>query len=644
MAYNASAAAVLQKFGWGVDAIYDDASGRYLVVYSANPFNSTRSWRHDIYAFFSDASRGVSQQPLVLAGAGSLLAKAPASSAVNSNGRLLVTAEEGPKNDGWQFEPNRTISSQSYGIWDLKALASNATAADTGPPPVAKPWSVTELPNSHSGHVSSNGALFLIAYSSGRTAIPDDGSGMPGFTGDRVLALIVDNDGKPVGSPLSISPNTAEDHDSWPVVASSPGSNRWVIVWQRYPSRRLFARVVAADGALANGIVVIADGLQWFHYTVAYSKRLDMFLVLGAILDANKSINAQTSPATGFLAGLDPVSGKITFATMGLPTPVREAKIIYVDAPIKVKRRRRRLQRRTEKRLRKEQNLAGLWHHIIVDEEVVEELDEVEDSEETSEEAAPRQTAIGPNTVYIVYPVQPTNRLALVNVTSTGAAPWLDLTVNATFPGLGLDGYAYSGPHGQRINLFTMTSSGVALTNHSVDAFFTGIDIPENQQLSGLGGGGTGADGGGSPYEPSYIDPSAGDFVFTILAAIFTGLFTTFVFGVGYWKMWEDGDGCFKPCPRKKRVKGIGQIRPPEVNTRPAQPDQPDVFQSTWPSGRPVDLGENGVLRSPRDDMQAPLYNGQVAMYGGQQSYDARAGEYPVPTWDQVSPTTPAPH
>lgn len=624
--YNATAAILLHKYGRGVDAVYDDASSRYFVVFNQNIANQTRLWAHQIYAFFADPGLNLRLQTVQLTTGGT--AKTPSSAAVSSKGRLLVTAEEGARTDGWEFQdPATLVTSQSFGVWDLQALANLSGKNATGPPPVVKAWNKTDIPDGHSGHVAALGDNFLIVYGTGRTAVKDDGTGLGGVVGERILAQLVSSDGALSGGPIPISPDSTETYDSWPLVAAGRGNaNKWLVIWQRYPSRDLYARLVDPDGVLASEPVLVATGVQWFHYTVEYSRQLSMFLVLGTLIDAKAGTDPlvqQQGISSGFLAGIDAGTGSVIYAATGLPSVIRESKMVFSDKP--VAKRRKKLRKRTEKQLRKIQNPSGLWEHMVIDHEII---DTIYLDPQPEEEHSLESRQNKPPTSYIVYPWQPTG-LAMITATPSGASAWLNMSSTTPFDGIGTDGYSYYGPgNDQRIAMQSMSPIGVTTSNESASSFLAGVP-----------------NGGVNPYEPSPVDSSAGDFAFTILAAILTGVFTVFVFSIGYWKMWESGDGCFKFCPRggkQKKEKNEAMFAQTQTTANPALSRQPSV--SFAPPVEDPYAAERAPLMSEQGPPVGNGYSGQQQQWTLEEHVTtnetmpgtevARSETYDVPTWD----------
>ncbi|KAI9021991.1 hypothetical protein DFJ74DRAFT_706890 [Hyaloraphidium curvatum] len=663
--YNASAARAFQRYGHGVDAVYDESSGRYLVVYSLNTAAAGAAWRHDVRGFFVDPGRGNATAPFDLAATGN--AKEPSSAAVSSAGRLLVTAEEGAKADGWDALPAAAAlqTSQSFGVWDLRGLAAGAN----GPPPVTRLWGAADIEGGHSGHVSALGEDFLIAYGEGRTAVQDDGAGLGPLVGNTVRAWRVASDGslKEPG-PLVVSPDTGgEAKDFWPLVASSADAGNWIVVWQRYPSRQLWSQLVSSAGqVLADpGAVLVASNIMWYHYTVEYSRQLDRFLVLGRMVEAQYPASAQPLGSTGgFLASISPKTGEIDFISTGLLSPVRECKMIFVDAPKTPSQGgnpygRRRLNRRSGPGdggsgppvMRRVEQPAGLWEHVPVSPGEpgypYASFPDFDPHDDPHGHLAPRQAA--PKTVaYVVYPTD-VNRLALINVTVTEATPWYNLTVTEFFPGVGTDGYAYQNgtTQLQRVAFHSLTARGMRNTHHSVDAFATGSEVKT---------------GTGDGYQPTPIDPSAADGAFTILAAIFTTLFVLFTFGIGYWKMWEAGDGCFKRCPRKKRSRPPGiqaptpgpapqqamqayappQAQVPEDRVALMHADAQSVADGYGGNGYPPQAGNGYPAQAGNGYPPQAQPQGGNAVYPGVERYledpmpRPSEDEFEVPTWDMA--------
>src|SRR5207244_3663961 len=122
-------------------------------------------WQHDVYYSWLNPARPVLDVQTLAADDE---AQEPASAAINSRGRILMSCEDG---DG--------DINQRAGLWDA---ALN--------PIRAYPFTIRD--GGHSGHVAALGDKFLVLYSEGWI----DGGGVDNLgTGDDVWARIVDNDG-----------------------------------------------------------------------------------------------------------------------------------------------------------------------------------------------------------------------------------------------------------------------------------------------------------------------------------------------------------------------------------------------------------------------------------------------------------------
>ncbi len=261
---------------------------RYLLVWSSwgNPprpvINPEGNWEHDVfYSWLDPSNPQLNPQTLVT----DEEAQEPASAAISSSGRILMSCEDG-KGD----------INQHAGLWD-----SSLT------PIVQYPFTIRD--GGHSGHVAAMGDRFLVVYSEGWI----DGGGVDGLgTGDDVWARIVDGDGN-MGDEIPVSVSKDDDkRDWWPMVAAS--DHNWLEVWQRYPSDTLHGVIIGADGTVQSRFQ-ITDNIDYYHYSATYLPSLGLYAVTGTRLDG------------GFISLITP-DGTVISTQTGLPAAVRESKLI----------------------------------------------------------------------------------------------------------------------------------------------------------------------------------------------------------------------------------------------------------------------------------------------------------------------------
>ncbi|MBC7951790.1 MAG: hypothetical protein H7Z12_08250 [Rhodospirillaceae bacterium] len=159
------------------------------------------NWTHDV--FVADAGTPTQPKPLIVAPE----AQEPASAAISSDGRIMVTME-----DGWNTDSETT---QRFGLYN----------ADLTP--------VAAYPQL----VAAAGRRFVVFYSDGWVkggGVDDLGSGQD------VMARIFDSDGHLLRHVAIASGRS----DWWPVLASS--DRRTLLVWQRFVKGQTHAKLMMA--------------------------------------------------------------------------------------------------------------------------------------------------------------------------------------------------------------------------------------------------------------------------------------------------------------------------------------------------------------------------------------------------------------
>jgi hypothetical protein len=270
----------------GIDLV--PVGNRWLIVWSSwgNPPSPQPApdgdWSHDVYYSWLDPRNPV-LDPQTLASDEE--AQEPASTAINSEGHILMSCEDG-KGD----------INQHAGLFDQNLN------------PI-KPYPFTVRDGGHSGHVAAMGDKFLTVYSEGWI----DGGGVDNLgTGDDVWARIIDSNGNE-GVEIPVSVDKSPDHrDWWPVVGAS--DHNWLQVWQRYPSATLHGAIISADGKIMKNID-ITDNIKFYYYNVKYLPSLKLYAVFGSREDG------------GFVSLID-TEGNVKLTKTGLPDTVRESKLI----------------------------------------------------------------------------------------------------------------------------------------------------------------------------------------------------------------------------------------------------------------------------------------------------------------------------
>lgn len=281
----------------GVNLILVDR--RYLLVFSSNSYPPHRGlqWNHDIfYSWIDPADPRLDVEVLVSHDE----AQEPASAAINSQGKLLITNEDG--SDG---------INQFASLWnpDLTQI-------------VPYPEMMVRR-GGHSGHVAAFHSRFLVVYGEGW--IQKGGADDLG-TGNDVWGRIIDGNGV-AGPEIEIAVSN-DTRDWWPIVAASDAEA--LVVWQRYHSESdgdgntinstsLEGAIVDATGSVRT-YLRIASEVEFYVYDVRYLPSLRLYLVLGSDSDG------------GFGALVDP-AGRIVAQRHRLPRTIREARTAVTSGP-----------------------------------------------------------------------------------------------------------------------------------------------------------------------------------------------------------------------------------------------------------------------------------------------------------------------
>lgn len=271
----------------GLDLIR--VGSRQLLVWSSagNPPRHVpgEEWQHDVYYSWIDPhAPRLAAHTLVSAPNG----QNPASTAINANGRILVTYEDGSRG-----------TNQHAGVWDA---ALN---------PVKTP-PILIRKGGHSGHAAALGNKFLVTYGEGW--VKGGGDNNRG-TGDDIWARTVDHDGT-LGPEIAVSVDPRRTHrDQWSVVSAS--DRHWLVVWQRYSTAALWGALIDANGRVAKKFIITDDAVtdRYGVYGVRYLPSLQRFLVTG------------TKANGGFAALLD-TSGTVLVLRTGLPRPAPQGQAV----------------------------------------------------------------------------------------------------------------------------------------------------------------------------------------------------------------------------------------------------------------------------------------------------------------------------
>ncbi len=281
----------LREYQHGIDFV-PLVDGTYWLIWSSSghpPTGADRngSWTHDVYTSHIDPADPKIGPKIIIA---KPEAQEPASSAINDDGHIMITME-----DGWNTD--RTVA-QRYGVYD-SALS----------PVKAYPNDVFD--GGHSGHVAAVGKHFVVFYSDEWV----DGGGVDDLgSGDDVLLKVYDSQGileKQRGIVVG-----SRTRDWWPLVAG--GTSRALLLWQRFVDNQEFVDLMIAvydpaTGRIEAGPKRIEQQVKYYTYDVQYLSGPSRFLVQGAF------------KAGGGFAHLIDESGDVIASDTTLPALVREA-------------------------------------------------------------------------------------------------------------------------------------------------------------------------------------------------------------------------------------------------------------------------------------------------------------------------------
>jgi hypothetical protein len=274
------------------------AVGDKLLLVWGSPGNPPKAnvggdWQHDVYYDLLDvASINIipPDQELIPVNPKVLVAmpeaQEPPSVAVNHQGNILMTSEDG----------NGGIN-QHAGLWNSELQ-------------VIRRYPFTIRRGGHSGHVAAIGNQFMVTYGEGWI----DGGGWRNLgTGESIYARIVDSKGK-VGRELKLTEAENQNpRDSWPLVACS--SNCCLAIWQRYPALRLQAVLIDLSGKVFANQTIMDDLPARYSYDVEYSADIGSYIVAG------------TSGDHGFIS-LVSQTGRIIKTRHDLPPMAAESRLV----------------------------------------------------------------------------------------------------------------------------------------------------------------------------------------------------------------------------------------------------------------------------------------------------------------------------
>ncbi|WP_455208496.1 hypothetical protein [Kaarinaea lacus] len=249
--------------------------GRYWLLWSSSPGDppdgdeivitkdgdKCKYFTHDIYYTLVDPENPVvEKKPLIVLPE----AQEPVSAAINKEQFILVTFEDGSDSD---IENCDGIIQQRYKMFDSSLHSVSGLNKVT-------------INGGHSGHVTSVGNYFVIAYAEGW--IEGGGSDDAGSAND-IYVDVINAHGQPVYH-RGIAVDKGSPRDWWPLIA---GSGQYAtLVWQRYVDESGYANLMYAiydpqSNKLVKEISLLKANLVYYHYDVQYLSGIKRFLIVG---------------------------------------------------------------------------------------------------------------------------------------------------------------------------------------------------------------------------------------------------------------------------------------------------------------------------------------------------------------------------
>jgi hypothetical protein len=292
-----------REYMHGMDIVKHD--GKWMVTFSANNYPPTQpsgDWIHNVYYSYIDACNAAATfaaKSLWTAAN----AQEPASSAVNTSGRLAVTVEDASINP-------QTLD-QTFRLYGA-----------TGPTQIKGTTQLMPPQGGHSGHVAAAGSRFGVSFSDGWI----DGGGVDNLgTGDDVFFRAFDENGN-----LAPITNTAvgSNRDWWPIIAGSDDS--FLQVWQRYGGAgtgggKVMGAIIGTDGHIIKPAFDIFTNDKYYYHDVQWIPAIQRYLVVGS---QNTTTNA------GIAVLLDK-AGNVVSTKANLPNTIREGQTVVNDAGTK---------------------------------------------------------------------------------------------------------------------------------------------------------------------------------------------------------------------------------------------------------------------------------------------------------------------
>jgi len=221
-------------------------------------------------------------------------AQEPVDAAVNDDGTIAITFEDGSDSDTKTCDG---VIAQRYQIF-------------THFPDEASELLTVSIDGAHSGHIASVGNKFVIVHAEGWI----DGEGaFDGGTANDIYVETISRQGVSRHY-RAVARDKGSNRDWWPLIAGS--SNNALLVWQRLVDGSSYAQMMIAvynpkQNVLTKPVTVLKENLQYYHFDVQYLAEIDRFLVLGNFLGKTITPNSLSVVSPKLFALLLDTSGDI---------------------------------------------------------------------------------------------------------------------------------------------------------------------------------------------------------------------------------------------------------------------------------------------------------------------------------------------
>jgi hypothetical protein len=278
-----------REYQHGIDFIKTNGTYKLIWGSSGNPptgADNNGNWTHDVYYSNIDPSNPVININTLIS---EIEAQEPPSSAINAQGNIFITLE-----DGWN-----TVNGicQRYGVYDSDLLPVNN-------------YPQLIYDGGHSGHTASIGELFAVFWCDDwDDSVPGaDGIG----TGLDVYVDVYSSTG--IRQSRSAVSNDS-NRDWWPLIAGSTASA--CLVWQRWEEGNQFCSLYYSiydpvNDSFIKDKIKLESHVKYYTYDIQYYPGVNRFMITGTYWDGG-----------GFAYLLDN-NGYVVGKLFGLPDFIRE--------------------------------------------------------------------------------------------------------------------------------------------------------------------------------------------------------------------------------------------------------------------------------------------------------------------------------